>query len=440
MPSSTSHRSRPGSPRPGPLLVVLVAGLFFALELLTRSLVGTGECGSCLEGAVALAFPGLVKGKPVEASVEEGKSQETGVEPDLEAPARLVAIGDVHGDHTAFTALLRKAGLVGEELRWAGGKTVFVQTGDLLDRGPDSRKSLDLMMRLEKEAPREGGRVMFIPGNHEIFNLVGDLRYLHERELDPYAAEETSEMRARRLEGLLEFLAKEHPRLRSGFYGSLDRKVRTMGSDRVFPPGYFRHKDLFSPEGKYGKWILEHDVVVKVGSTIFLHAGLDARHGSLTFRELRRAFRRGLMEYFELVEDCAKAGIFHRDLGFLELADLLTLERRYRSIDPEVRGFVERFERLLSGPVFNESGPIWYRGLAQGREEALARTLEKILEIQEAERIVVGHTQPAMLRIQARFAGKVILIDTGMNQAVYRGSPQALLLEKDASPAVISLP
>ena len=69
----------------------------------------------------------------------------------LEAPAlsaaqdtwgveRVVAIGDVHGDYEQFVAVLRSAGLIDSQESRSGGKTHLVQTGDVLDRGPDSRK------------------------------------------------------------------------------------------------------------------------------------------------------------------------------------------------------------------------------------------------------------------------------------------------------------
>src|SRR5688500_11181641 len=91
---------------------------------------------------------------------------------------RVVAVGDVHGDYDQFAAVLRSAGLVDAQARWTGGKSHLVQTGDLLDRGADSRKVMDLLLRLEEEAQQAGGRVHCLIGNHEAMNLYGDLRYL----------------------------------------------------------------------------------------------------------------------------------------------------------------------------------------------------------------------------------------------------------------------
>jgi len=52
---------------------------------------------------------------------------------------RIVAIGDVHGDYDAFVSLLRDTGIIDQKSRWTGGKNHLVQTGDVLDRGLDSR-------------------------------------------------------------------------------------------------------------------------------------------------------------------------------------------------------------------------------------------------------------------------------------------------------------
>src|ERR1700720_1452121 len=82
----------------------------------------------------------------------------------VKAPESVVAIGDVHNDFDDFVAILQHTGLVDKQNHWAGGKTTFVQVGDLLDRGPKPREVLNLMMALEKEAAQAGGRVVSLLG------------------------------------------------------------------------------------------------------------------------------------------------------------------------------------------------------------------------------------------------------------------------------------
>ena len=76
----------------------------------------------------------------------------------LEQPRRIVAIGDVHGAADAFAAILTRAGLIDAEKRWIGGRAILVQTGDMTDRGAGMRDALDLLMGLENQASKAGGR------------------------------------------------------------------------------------------------------------------------------------------------------------------------------------------------------------------------------------------------------------------------------------------
>ena len=93
---------------------------------------------------------------------------------EISTSERVVAIGDVHGAYEEFTGILRMAGLLDQRDRWSGGRAHLVQTGDVLDRGADSRKVIDLLRRLEREAAGAGGAVHALLGNHEFTRQVGD--------------------------------------------------------------------------------------------------------------------------------------------------------------------------------------------------------------------------------------------------------------------------
>src|SRR5206468_5548511 len=76
---------------------------------------------------------------------------------------RIVAIADVHGAYDRYVEILRKAEIINSNDHWAGGKAHFVQLGDVVDRGDDSRKALDLLRRLEREATAAGGYTHALP-------------------------------------------------------------------------------------------------------------------------------------------------------------------------------------------------------------------------------------------------------------------------------------
>src|SRR5512138_2728203 len=92
------------------------------------------------------------------------------------AQDRIVAIGDVHGAYPEFVSILQRTGLIDREGKWIGGSTSLVQVGDVIDRGRQSRQCLDLLMELERQAKRAGGRVIPLLGNHEVLNILGDYR------------------------------------------------------------------------------------------------------------------------------------------------------------------------------------------------------------------------------------------------------------------------
>ena len=150
---------------------------------------GVGRRGS-LSGALAVA-PGA---SPAAA---QPRGQTPAFPCDVQTTERIVAVGDIHGAFDQFVAILRAAGLIDNRNRWSGKKAVLVQTGDVLDRGPDSRKALDLLRKLEGEAQRAGGRVYALLGNHELMRLVSDWRYVSQGETDAFKNADSVDLRER---------------------------------------------------------------------------------------------------------------------------------------------------------------------------------------------------------------------------------------------------
>jgi len=60
---------------------------------------------------------------------------------------------------------------------WAGGRSILVQTGDVVDRGDHAKELYEMLFRLQDEAPTSGGEVILLLGNHELMNMQGDFRY-----------------------------------------------------------------------------------------------------------------------------------------------------------------------------------------------------------------------------------------------------------------------
>ena len=78
---------------------------------------------------------------------------------------RIVALGDIHGDYGQAVANLVMAGLIHPVSHdWVARDTVFVQTGDIVDRGDDTIAVYALMRTLEMQAKKFNSEVHILLG------------------------------------------------------------------------------------------------------------------------------------------------------------------------------------------------------------------------------------------------------------------------------------
>lgn len=339
--------------------------------------------------------------------------------------SRIVAVGDLHGGYDAFVSILEETKLLDPEGAWIGGEACLVQTGDVVDRGPRSRAILDLLMRLETEA---AGRVHPLVGNHEAMNLTDDLRYVAEEEYAAFASEESAEERA---EGFRAF-AERHA-------GSgLDDAALRAAFEKECPPGWFAHRRAFSKDGRYGRWLLEKNVLLVLEDTLFVHAGIEPADAALGIRELDARVRADLRAYMETREALEGRGWLDPFDPFGK--DFARVERRLATEFPagatgETVELARRFLSLRANRFSAENGPLWTRRLALEDEAAFGPVLEEMLDTLRVRRIVVGHTPSQEGRIRARFDGRVFAIDTGAGPT-YGGRVAALELGGGAASAV----
>ena len=86
-------------------------------------------------------------------------------------------------------------------------------------------------------------------------------------------------------------------------------------------------------------------------------------------------------------------------------------------------------DQVLAMLSSKETGPLWYRGLAEEPDPAFAPQATNILAVLGARAIVIGHTVAAGFRIATRFDGRVIQIDTGMLGGTFYPGGMASALE-----------
>lgn len=331
---------------------------------------------------------------------------------------RVVAISDVHGAFTAMVETLENAHVLDDGLAWAGGKAHLVVTGDILDRGPDSRKVMDLLMRLEGEAREAGGMVHVLLGNHEVMNLTGDLRYVSAAEYAAFAADEQASDRER----AFRTFRAAHPEV-------TDPEALQRRFEQRAPPGYFGRRRAFTPEGRYGQWLLEKPFVVVINDTAFVHGGLSPVVAELTLDGINRELKQQVSRYARQFEVVAEAGLIDVTVNFFERPPLLEALAPDPGRSPELEQAIADVISLSEGTVHGPESPVWYRGDAGCSELIEEDKLDAALAALDARRVVIGHTPTATRQVLQRFDGRVIEIDTGMLHSYYGGSGHALAIE-----------
>lgn len=331
---------------------------------------------------------------------------------------RVVAIADVHGAYDAMVETLGNVGLLDENLAWVGGESYLVIVGDLLDRGPRSRDALDLLMRLEGEAEAAGGMVQVLIGNHESMNMIGDLRYVSKSEYEAFADDETSAQRD------LWYRAWR----RSGRAAGIDAR---QSFDSSFPQGYFALREAFSPEGVYGKWLLQKNVVAVVNGTAFVHGGLPPEVAELGLEGVNGGLKQDLVDYVNAVAILTNAKILLPTDAFYDHEEIVQNYLPPLDTSQEVLDALAAVRRLGDAPVLHSDGPLWYRGNVACNEIVEEHRLEASLEAIGAHRVVIGHTPTPTRKVLQRFDGRLIEVDTGMLTSHYRGSGSALVMEGD---------
>ena len=363
---------------------------------------------------------------------------------------RIVAIGDVHGAYDQFVAILTKAGLINAQQRWSGGKSVFVSTGDYTDRGDQVRQVLDLLIGLDESARKGGGTAVILLGNHEVLNIIGDLRYVTP-EIAQTFADAKSESRRENAWKQYEGLVAARARLRSTLPG-VYRQTREAWM-AAHPPGWLEYREALGPRGKYGRWLRSKPIAATVDGTVFMHAGISpdqpATVEAVNTRardEMKRyeTFLQRLVDVKLALPFFTLPEVLEASAAELEAVSKVMEDAKVKGEPPDLSAFdVPVLREALEITKIGEwsllagEGPLWFRGYANWPEDEAARAkVTGFLDKFSIKRIVVGHTPQKDARIAARFGGRVLIIDTGMLVSAYQGRPSALEIRGSALTAI----
>ncbi|KAI0058684.1 Metallo-dependent phosphatase [Artomyces pyxidatus] len=304
----------------------------------------------------------------------------------IERRSRIVAVGDLHGDIGNAQKVLEMAGVVRSDGTWSGNVDVFVQTGDIIDRGDDTIKLFSWMEDLRVQAEYAGGRVLSHLGNHEWMNAIGDWRYVHTSEIDTFGS-----------------IAARQKMLSTGRIGLAWATNYTTTSRLPLHPGLGAPNDDYPPPPSSRQVSpFSH------AAYSFVHGGLAPDYPDLTpfpsaINDLGRSLLRKLQERPQPPP--------HPPHAYPGLPDSAT-----------------HAERAL----YDTDGPLWFRGWALGEEHKVCHAVDAVLAKTGTRRMIMGHT-PDFEKIVSRCDGKIIIIDTGISHA-YGGALSALSVEYILTP------
>ncbi|WP_251359268.1 metallophosphoesterase [Kangiella sp. TOML190] len=336
----------------------------------------------------------------------------------------MTVMADVHGDYQTMITLLQAGKIIDEKLNWIAGDRIFVSLGDLLDRGPDSRKILDFFMQLEVQAEKAGGAFYMVLGNHEVMNIRGDLRYVSDAEYASFADIELAEKRQSVYQDFLDY---------SSLKDNAESKAKFTN---LYPLGYFGLVQAYSPDGHYGRWLLSKDFILSQQNKLFAHGGFSPKllATGLSEQQLNQQFRDELTQYATLWRELTEAGLFKYYFNKLDRHDvaqsLIDGKIRSRALNKRsIRKKAREFITLSDSLIFDSFGPTWYRGNMYCHEFSEELTVDHALNYFNANQIFLGHTPDKSRLVRSRFDGKVIMLDTGMLQSHYKGHPSLVQID-----------
>ena len=353
---------------------------------------------------------------------------------------RIVAVGDLHGDFSAWRDIARAAQLVDGRGRWIGQDTIVVQTGDVVDRGPSSLEIIRDLMRLQSEAKRAHGQVIVLVGNHEAMNVTGDLRYVSAGDYAAFA-DRTSAQRRENVYTANKALIEAAYRQQSPNMTS--EAIKQAWIDAT-PLGALEHRVAWSPDGEIGRWIVSNPAIVLLDGNLFVHGGISPAYSRLTIADINRQVAAALV-----AQATDLRSIINDPLGPLWYRGLATASADRSDGLPA--------ETTEAQPCTAPVEPFSYRSPSTANAEKTGRPsigtpeapappspvempvedqLETLLSAYGAKRIVIGHT-PILSGIAILYGGRLIRIDTGIS-AVYCGKVSYLdILDGTPIPHVV---
>jgi hypothetical protein len=211
------------------------------------------------------------------------------------------------------------------------------------------------------------------------------------------------------------------------------------------PPGFIEYREALTPQGRYGRWLRTRPAIMRVGDTVFQHAGISPDQAPRRLEDINDQVRTQIRR----MDDYRSRMIAQKlMLPFFTLAEMQAVAQAELAANASASngasppGAADWFDqldpfglqnilRIDSWALFDAEGPLWFRGFATWTQNNGRSQIEKLLRRYNVAHFVVGHSVPSTMRITPRFSGAIFLIDTGMLSSVYRGGIASALEIRD---------
>ena len=258
-------------------------------------------------------------------------------------------------------------------------------------------------------------------------NMLGDLRYVSAEEFASYSDANSQKKQDAAYLAYKELLKQEA--------GTLGKQLPAVGNESdekwkaQHPPGFVEHREAFSRNGKYGKWLRKLEAIKVIDGIVFLHGGISPSIKDLTPSEINRRIHKEL----ELFDACHESLLNKKLILQVSTIDeiliaardeLALMEQKNQKQNVSLKECLELNRWLIRHP----DGPLWFRGFDTWSGDADgAANISSILETFRASHFITGHSVQAGGQIRTRFGGKLFLIDTGMLSSQYAGGRASAL-------------
>jgi hypothetical protein len=282
--------------------------------------------------------------------------------------SRVMSIADLHADVGALREILVQNNFINQANDWIAGSDHLVINGDFVSEGNGTRNMLDFLIDLQIHAEARGGKVHIVLGNHEIFLLMGNFKYL-----SPHDQNELAQL-------------------------SLPRELK-IRDDLL---------RVFSGNSMYSTWLGKQNSIIQINNLIYVHAGLGHWALNVGFGDINSTIRAWLVYYRTRYSP-----------------DELPQPTPMPIAETEwvVRGNGPLLSKGLSDPNHD---------LSPNLENNLTLAeLNEVLRNNNADTVIVSHIMTRDRRIARQhslYGGKVIQTDTGISSA-HKGHLSALIVE-----------